>query len=119
MLLPVAVSNQTVKVDEANYRAGPCADRRGGRPASSRPSTPAARPPYSSPAIQHEGSVTTLTGEASGGWTLDVWGQARRGIELNEATPGGSEGGRSRQRDARGASGAGARLRHSERGGFA
>jgi NodT family efflux transporter outer membrane factor (OMF) lipoprotein len=77
----VAISNQTVKADEANYRqalalinearAGlfPTVNGSGSATRSAITGTP----------------VTILTAEASGTWTLDVWGQVRREIEAQTA----------------------------------
>jgi NodT family efflux transporter outer membrane factor (OMF) lipoprotein len=74
----VAVSNQTVKEDEANYRQALALinEARAGL----------------FPTVGGTGSVThsspsqtTLTAEASGAWTLDVWGQVRREIEAQQA----------------------------------
>ena len=74
----VAVSNQTVKSDEANFREALALinEARAGL----------------FPTINGTGSaernsprLTTLTAEASGIWTLDVWGQVRREIEAQQA----------------------------------
>jgi NodT family efflux transporter outer membrane factor (OMF) lipoprotein len=77
----VAVSNQTIKSDEANFRealalinearAGlfPTINGTGSAERSSTQGT----------------ALTTLTAEASGTWTLDVWGQVRREIEAQQA----------------------------------
>ncbi len=74
----VAVSNQTVKADEANYREAIALineARAGlfptvaGNASASRSSTVG----------------TSMTAEASGMWTLDVWGQVRRGVEASQA----------------------------------
>jgi NodT family efflux transporter outer membrane factor (OMF) lipoprotein len=73
----VAVSNQTVKADEANYREALALinEARAGL----------------FPTINGTGSATrgstagtTFTAEASGTWTLDVWGQVRREIEAQQ-----------------------------------
>jgi NodT family efflux transporter outer membrane factor (OMF) lipoprotein len=74
----VAVSNQTVKSDEANYREALALinEARAGLFPTINGSGAATR---SSP------SFTTLTAEASGMWTLDVWGQVRREIEAQQA----------------------------------
>ena len=74
----VVVSNQTIKADEANFsealalineaRAGLFPTVNGTGSAE-----------HSSP------ERTTLTAEASGAWTLDVWGQVRREIEAQQA----------------------------------
>jgi len=74
----VAISNQTVKADEANYREALALinEARAGL----------------FPTINGNGSVvrsspktTTLTAEASGTWMLDVWGLVRREIEAQQA----------------------------------
>jgi len=74
----VVVSNQTVKADEANYREALALinEARAGL----------------FPTVNGIGSAerssperTTLTAEASGTWTLDVWGQVRREIEAQQA----------------------------------
>jgi NodT family efflux transporter outer membrane factor (OMF) lipoprotein len=74
----VAVSNQTVKSDEAAFREALALinEARAGL----------------FPTINGTGSATrgstagtVLTAEASGTWTLDVWGQVRREIEAQQA----------------------------------
>ena len=74
----VAVSNQTIKADEANYRQALALinEARAGL----------------FPTVNGFGSATrglpggtNLTAEASGAWTLDVWGQIRREIETQQA----------------------------------
>ena len=74
----VAVSNQTIKADEANYRQALALinEARAGL----------------FPTIGGTGSATrglpggtNLTAEATGTWTLDVWGQVRREIEAQKA----------------------------------
>jgi len=77
----VAISNQTVKADEANYREGlalinearanlfPTVNGTGSATRSGTGGT----------------AITTLTAEASGSWTLDVWGEVRREIEAQTA----------------------------------
>ena len=74
----VAISNQTVIADEANYREALALinEARAGL--------------Y--PTVNGTGSATrsstggtVLTAEASGSWTLDVWGQVRREIEAQSA----------------------------------
>ena len=78
-LMPVVVvSNQTVKADEANYREALALinEARAGLFPTVTGIGSATR---SSP------SQTTLTAEASGTWTLDVWGQIRREIEVQQA----------------------------------
>ncbi len=74
----VAVSNQTIKADEANYRQGLALinEARAGLFPTVNGIGSATR---SSP------SQTNLTAEASGTWTLDVWGQIRREIEVQQA----------------------------------
>ena len=73
----VVVSNQTVKADEANYREALALinEVRAGLFPTVNGTGSATR---SSP------SITTLTAEASGTWTLDVWGQVRREIEAQQ-----------------------------------
>ena len=74
----VAVSNQTIKADEANYRQALALinEARAGL----------------FPTVSGMGSATrglpggtNLTAEATGTWTLDVWGQVRREIEAQQA----------------------------------
>ncbi len=77
----VAVSNQTIKADEANYREALALinEARAGL----------------FPTIGANGSATheriagpvgtNLTAEGAANWTLDVWGQTRRGIEAQTA----------------------------------
>ena len=74
----VVVSNQTVKADEANYREALALinEVRAGLFPTVNGLSSATR---SSP------KQTTLTAEASGTWTLDVWGQVRREIEAQQA----------------------------------
>jgi NodT family efflux transporter outer membrane factor (OMF) lipoprotein len=74
----VVVSNQTVKSDEAAYREALALinEARAGLFPTVNGTGAATR---SSP------GVTTLTAEASGMWTLDVWGQVRREIEAQQA----------------------------------
>src|ERR1700722_17816987 len=74
----VVVSNQTIKADEANYRQGLALinEARAGLFPTINGTGSATR---SSPA------QTTLTAEASGAWTLDIWGQIRREIESQQA----------------------------------
>ena len=78
LMRTVAVSNQTVKTDEANYRQALALinEARAGL----------------FPTVDGAGSATrgspggtNLTAEATGTWTLDVWGQVRREIELQQA----------------------------------
>ena len=71
-------SNQTVKSDEAAYREALALinEARAGLFPTINGTGSATR---SSP------GVTTLTAEASGMWTLDVWGQVRREIEAQQA----------------------------------
>jgi NodT family efflux transporter outer membrane factor (OMF) lipoprotein len=74
----VAVSNQTIKADEANYRQALALinEARAGL-----------FPTFSGTATGERGSTqgTLQTSEVSGSWTLDVWGQVRRGIEAQQA----------------------------------
>jgi len=74
----VVVSNQTVKSDEASYRQALALinEARAGLFPTVNGTGSATR---SSPA------QTDLTAEASGTWTLDVWGQVRREIEAQQA----------------------------------
>ena len=74
----VAVSNQTVKADEANYRVALALinEARAGL-------FPAVNGAAS--AIRSSPEKTTLTAEATGQWMLDVWGQVRREIESQTA----------------------------------
>ena len=74
----VVVSNQTVKADEANFRQALALinEARAGLFPTINGTGSATR---SSPA------QTTLTAEASGAWTLDIWGQIRRAIESQQA----------------------------------
>ncbi len=78
----VAVSNQTVRADEANYREALALinEARAGLYPSINGAASAIR---SSPA------TTTLTSEATGQWMLDIWGLVRREIEAEQA---GAEG---------------------------
>ncbi len=78
-LMPVVeVSNQTIKSDEANYREALALinEARAGLFPTINGAGSATR---SSP------SQTNLTAEATGAWTLDVWGQVRREIEAQQA----------------------------------
>ena len=74
----VVISNQTVKADEANYAQGLALinEARAGLFPTINGAGSAVR---SSPAR------TTLTGELTGSWTLDVWGQVRRQVEAQGA----------------------------------
>src|SRR5271169_4084577 len=74
----VVVSNQTIKADEANYREALALinEARAGLFPTVNGIGSAT---HSSP------SQTNLTAEASGTWTLDVWGQVRREIEAQQA----------------------------------
>ena len=72
------MSNQTVKADEANYREALALinEARAGL----------------FPTVEGNGSATRwsprgrhLTAEASGTWTLDIWGQVRREVEAQQA----------------------------------
>ena len=78
LMRDVVVSNQTVKADEANYRAALALinEARAGLFPTINGTASAER---ASP------NVTTLTAEASGMWTLDIWGQVRREIEAQQA----------------------------------
>jgi NodT family efflux transporter outer membrane factor (OMF) lipoprotein len=79
----VVVSNQTIKADEANFRQGLALinEARAGLFPTINGTGSATR---SSPA------QTNLTAEASGAWTLDIWGQIRREIESQQAGAGAS-----------------------------
>jgi NodT family efflux transporter outer membrane factor (OMF) lipoprotein len=78
-LMPVVVvSNQTVKADEANYREALALineARAGLFPTFNGTGS----------ATRSSETKTTLTAEASGLWTLDIWGQVRREIEAQQA----------------------------------
>jgi NodT family efflux transporter outer membrane factor (OMF) lipoprotein len=78
LLRVVVVSNQTIKADEANFRQGLALinEARAGLFPTINGTGSATR---SSPAL------TNLTAEASGAWTLDIWGQIRREIESQQA----------------------------------
>ena len=101
----VALSNQTLKADEANYRQALAliAEARAGL--------------Y--PTVNFDPSLTrqkvgriisyTLDAEVSGSWTLDVWGKVRR-ADRAAGRRGASQRRRSRQRHAVGAVVAGDRL---------
>ena len=74
----VAVSNQTVKADEANYREALALineARAGLFPTINGAAS----------AIRSSPEKTTLTAEGTGQWMLDVWGQVRREIEAQAA----------------------------------
>ncbi len=75
----VAISNQTVKADEANYREALALinEARAGL-------FPTVNGTGS--ATRSSTAATVLTAEASGSWTLDVWGQVRREIEAQSAS---------------------------------
>jgi len=77
----VAISNQTVKADEANYREALALidEARAGLFPTVTGTGSATR--SAALGIAH----TTLLAEASGAWTLDVWGEVRRGIEAQTA----------------------------------
>ena len=74
----VAVSNQTLKADEANYRQALALinEARAGL-----------FPTVNGTGSATRGSIsgTTLSAQASGAWTLDVWGEVRRQIEAQQA----------------------------------
>jgi NodT family efflux transporter outer membrane factor (OMF) lipoprotein len=78
LLRVVVVSNQTVKADEANYQQALALinEARAGL----------------FPTVNGTGSAsrgspggTNLSAEATGSWTLDIWGQVRREIEAEQA----------------------------------
>jgi NodT family efflux transporter outer membrane factor (OMF) lipoprotein len=74
----VAISNQTVKADEANYREALALineARAGLFPTIS----------GNGSAVHSSPNETTLTAEATGQWMLDVWGLVRREIESQQA----------------------------------
>jgi NodT family efflux transporter outer membrane factor (OMF) lipoprotein len=77
----VAISNQTVIADEANYREA-IALINEARAGLFPTVTGNASAVHSSP------STTTLTGEASGVWMLDIWGLIRREIEVQQGAAG-------------------------------
>ena len=110
----VAISNQTVKSDEANYREALALinEARAGLYPTVNGTGSATRSNVGGTA------GTTLTAEASGMWTLDVWGQVRREIEAQTA---GAEFERrqSGKRLAHGAVGARPCLHPGARGGLA
>jgi NodT family efflux transporter outer membrane factor (OMF) lipoprotein len=77
----VAISNQTVKADEANYREALALineARAGLFPTINGIGS----------AVRSSPKTTTLTAEASGTWMLDVWGLVRREIEAQQAVAG-------------------------------
>jgi NodT family efflux transporter outer membrane factor (OMF) lipoprotein len=80
----VAVSNQTLKADEANYRQALAliAEARAGLfpTLNFNPSLTRAGP------VSAVESGTTLDAQLSGSWQLDVWGRVRRMIEENGAS---------------------------------
>ncbi len=80
----VAVSNQTVIADEANYREALALinEARAGLFPTINGASSAV---HSSPETRHSSAITTLTAEGSGLWTLDVWGQVRRETEAQTA----------------------------------
>ena len=74
----VAISNQTVKADEANYREALALineARAGLFPTIN----------GNGSAVHSSPKTTTLTAEATGQWMLDVWGLVRREIEAQQA----------------------------------
>ena len=77
----VAVSNQTVKADEANYRQALALinEARAGLFPTVSGNASAVRSSSSGQA------PTLVTAELSGSWTLDVWGMVRREIEAQQA----------------------------------
>ena len=76
----VAVSNQTVKADEANYREALAliGEARAGL-------FPTISAIGSATHDRIAGPVGRTSRPKRGHWTLDVWGQARRGIEAQAA----------------------------------
>jgi NodT family efflux transporter outer membrane factor (OMF) lipoprotein len=74
----VVVSNQTVKADEANYRQALALinEARAGLFPTVQGNGAATR---------SSGTGTELTAEATGTWTLDIWGQVRREVEAQQA----------------------------------
>ena len=80
----VAVSNQTVIADEANYRAALALinEARAGLFPTVNGNASIV---HSSPETRHSSALSTVTGEGSGLWTLDVWGQVRREVEAQTA----------------------------------
>ncbi len=77
----VALSNQTVKADEANYREALALidEARAGLFPTISASGSATHEKIAGPV------ETILTAEGAASWTLDVWGQVRRGIEAQAA----------------------------------
>jgi NodT family efflux transporter outer membrane factor (OMF) lipoprotein len=78
-LMPqVAVSNQTLIADEANYREALAliAEAR----AQLYPTVN-----FNPTVARSSGAGTNVTAEVTGGWTLDVWGKVRRAIESEGA----------------------------------
>ena len=80
----VAVSNQTVIQDEANYRNALALinEARAGLFPTINGTGSAV---HASPRAQGASATTTLTAEGSGMWTLDIWGQVRRSVEAQTA----------------------------------
>ena len=80
----VAVSNQTVKSDEANYRQALALidEARAGLFPTINGTASAV---HSSPETRRSSALTTLAADGSGTWTLDVWGQVRREVEAQTA----------------------------------
>ncbi len=74
----VAISNQTIKADEANYREALALINEAR--ANLFPTVNG-----SGSATRSSTAGTNLTAEASGTWTLDVWGEVRREIEAQTA----------------------------------
>jgi NodT family efflux transporter outer membrane factor (OMF) lipoprotein len=74
----VVVSNQTIKADEANFRAALALineARAGLFPTVGGTGS----------AVRSSSLGTNFTAEASGAWTLDIWGQIRREVEAQQA----------------------------------
>jgi NodT family efflux transporter outer membrane factor (OMF) lipoprotein len=80
----VAVSNQTVKADEATYGEAIALinEARAGLYPVINANGSAVRENIGT------GPRTVLTGEATGSWTLDIWGQIRREIEAQQGVAG-------------------------------
>jgi NodT family efflux transporter outer membrane factor (OMF) lipoprotein len=80
----VAISNQTVKADEATYREAIALinEAKAGLYPVINANASAVREDIGT------GPHTTLTAEATGSWTLDIWGQIRREIESQQGAAG-------------------------------
>ena len=74
----VAISNQTLKADEANYREAQALIAEGRSQLFPTLS-------FDPSLTRKSGTGTSLSAEASGSWTLDLWGKVRRTIESEAA----------------------------------